>query len=196
MDCNCRCCLLQIPRWAIDHKFTKIDNANQFNKNGEINLIEGKNYNEYKKNYFKHLDKSDIISKNNNEKEKQELHYIGKLDKTKLGKYSNKIITDEVVLTDERKQHIFEDHQNDYEKIIKNIDRVVLNPNEIIEDIKNSDTVFFIGKLEKNNLNVVVKLNTTNSQKHPQNSVMTAWIIRDRNLKKLQEKNKIIYKDE
>lgn len=55
MDCNCRCCLLQIPRWAIDHEFTKIDNSNQFTKDGEINLINGKDYNEYKKNYFKHL---------------------------------------------------------------------------------------------------------------------------------------------
>lgn len=60
MDCNCRCCLLQIPRWAIDHKFTKIDNEKTFNKNGEVNLIEGKDYNEYKKNYFKYLNNKNI----------------------------------------------------------------------------------------------------------------------------------------
>lgn len=53
--------MLQIPRWAIDHKFTKIDNANQFNKNGEVNLIQGKDYNEYKKNYFKYLENGDKI---------------------------------------------------------------------------------------------------------------------------------------
>ena len=32
--------------------------------------------------------------------------YIGKLDKSKLGKYANKIVTDEVVLTDERIKHM------------------------------------------------------------------------------------------
>ena len=44
------------------------------------------------------------------------------------------------------------------------------------------------------NLNVIVKLNTTGSTEHPKNSVMTAWIIRDSNLKKLRGKNKTIYK--
>lgn len=138
---------------------------------------------------------NDIID-TNDEKEVKEVQYIGKLDKNKLGKYKDKIVTDDIVLTDERKAHIYEDHANDYEKIINNLNRVILNPDEIIEDIKNSNTVLFIGKLEKSNLNVVIKLNTTNDSKHPQNSVMTAWIIRDKNLKKLREKNETIYKNE
>ncbi len=124
------------------------------------------------------------------------MQYIGKLDRTKLGEYSKKIVTEDVILTDERKLHILEDHKQDYETIISNIKRVVLNPQEVLEDIKNKDTLFFIGKLAKNNLNVVVKLNTTNNKKHPQNSVMTAWIIRNKNLKKLEQKNKSIYKSE
>lgn len=124
------------------------------------------------------------------------MQYIGKLNKEKLGKYKYKIMTEEVVLTDERKIHILEDHKKDYQIIMNNIQRVVLNPREILEDIENKDTLFFIDKLEKNNLNVVVKLNTTNDKKHPKNSIMTAWIIRDKNLKKLQRKNKTIYKNE
>ena len=51
-----------------------------------------------------------------------------------------------------------------------------------------------IGKLMKNNLNVVIKLNTVYDEKHPDNSVMTAWIIRDKNLKKLRESNRTIYR--
>lgn len=141
------------------------------------------------------LNNNDTISKNKN-KEVKELHYIGKIDKDKIGEYSKKITTDDVILTDERKLHIFEDHEKDYETIINNIDRVVLNPKEVLEDCKNKDTLFLIDKLEKNNLNVVVKLNTTNNKEHPQNSVMTAWIIRDKNLRKLRERNKTIYKDE
>lgn len=124
------------------------------------------------------------------------MHYIGKIDKYKIGEYNKKIVTEAVVLTNERRIHILENHKKDYETIIKNIDRIVLNPSEILEDLNNKDTLFFIDKLEINNLNVVVKLNTTNNKEHPQNSVMTAWIIRDKNLKKLREKNKIIYKRE
>lgn len=124
------------------------------------------------------------------------LHYIGKIDKEKLGKYGKRIATEDIVLTDERKLHILENHKKDYEMIIKNIDRVVLAPREILEDLKNKDTLFFIDKLENNNLNVIVRLNTNNNKKHPQNSVMTAWIIRNSNLRKLREKNKTIYKKE
>lgn len=122
------------------------------------------------------------------------MYYIGKIDLDKIGKYKNKVATDEVVLTDERKRHILNNHINDYEKIIKNISRVILNPREILEDHKNNNTLLFIDKLEKNNLNVIIKLSTINNDKHPKNSVMTAWIIRDSNLKKLRKKNKIIYK--
>lgn len=124
------------------------------------------------------------------------MQHIGKLNKNIIGKYKEKVTTYDVVLTDERKMHIFHNHKNDYEIIIDNINGTVLNPQEVLEDSNNENTLFFIGKLEKNNLNVVVKLNTTNNKEHPQNSVMTAWIIRNNNLRKLREKNKIIYKKE
>lgn len=124
------------------------------------------------------------------------MQYIGKLDIKKLGKYREKIITNEVILTEERRLHIYENHTNDYERIINNIKDTVLKPKEVIEDLKNKDTLFFVGDLGKNNLNVIIKLNTVNSKAHPQNSIMTAWVIRDSNLKKLREKNKILYKKE
>lgn len=75
------------------------------------------------------------------------MYYIGKIDLNKIGKYKYKVVTDEVVLTEERKMHILSNHMNNYEK-------------------------------------------------YPKNSVMTAWIIRDSNLKKLRKKNKIIYNRE
>lgn len=124
------------------------------------------------------------------------MQYIGRLDKKKTGKYAKMIITDEIVLTDERKAHIYNSHKRDYKTIMKNIQRISLNPDIVMEDIKNKDTLFFIGKLKENNLNVIIKLNTINSINHPQNSIMTAWIIRNSNLKKLKEKNKIIYINE
>jgi len=124
------------------------------------------------------------------------LQHIGKIDRQKIGYYANKISNDEIVLTKERKLHIYENHKKDYETIMRNIKNGVLNPNEVLKDNKNKDTLFFISKIDKDNLNVVIKLNTTNSKEHPNNSIMTAWIIRDINLKKLREKNEIIYKSE
>ena len=122
------------------------------------------------------------------------MNYI-KIDINKIKKFRNIIITNEVVLTKEREIHIYNNHKKDYKEIMKNIRNAIIEPNEIIEDLKNDATLFFIKRLKKNNLNVIIKLNTTNSVKHQKNSIMTAWIIRDKNLIKLEKKNKIIYKN-
>lgn len=102
------------------------------------------------------------------------MYYIGKLNKSKIGEYCNKIVNDDVILTDERRLHIFEKHKKDYKIIINNINKAVLNPKEVLEDCKNKNTLFFIKRLKNNNLNVIIKLNTTNNKEHPQNSIMTA----------------------
>lgn len=124
------------------------------------------------------------------------MHYIGKLNKNIIGEYANRLTTYDVVLTEEREKHILKQHKEDYEVIISNINKTILNPEEVLKDSKNKDTLFFINNLEKNNLNVVVKLSTTHNKEHPKNSIMTAWIIRNRNLIKLREKNRTIYKRE
>ena len=54
----------------------------------------------------------------------------------------------------------------------------------------------FIRKISKNSLNVIIKLSIKEDERHPYNSIMTAWIIREKNLQKLKEKNKSIYKNE
>lgn len=124
------------------------------------------------------------------------MQYIGKLNRGRLGRYRKKIVTDDIILTEERMKHIYESHKNDYDKIMRYMKTTILNPDEILESLQSEDTIFFIKKIDKNNLNVVIKLNTTNNNKHPKNSVMTAWIIRDKNLVKLRNKNKILYKYE
>ena len=124
------------------------------------------------------------------------MKYIGKINKNIIEPYCKRIITEDVVLTDERKLHIYKRHTKDYKTIINNIKRTISKPDYIIKDLKNEDTVFYIKKLQQNNLNVIIKLATANNLKHPKNSVMSAWIIRDNNLKKLKERNRIIYKHE
>ena len=74
------------------------------------------------------------------------MQYIGKLDKNKIGEYKDKIITYELILTDERKEHIYINHPKDFELIIKNISKVILNPKIVVKDVKNKDTIFLIDK--------------------------------------------------
>lgn len=124
------------------------------------------------------------------------VQYIGKLDKNKLGKYKNKIITEDVIITEERIQHILEKHKEDYTLYKDKLKDIIEIPQYVLEDIKNEDTVFLIDKIEKGNINVVIRLNLIKDKKHPQNSIITMWRIRDKNLKRLINKNKIIYKRE
>lgn len=72
----------------------------------------------------------------------------------------------------------------------------VQNPDYIIEDYKNEGTVFMVKRLPDTNLNVVCRLALNTDKKGLKNSVMTFYRIRERNLKKLIEKNQLLYKKE
>ena len=118
------------------------------------------------------------------------MRYIGKIDKRKFSDISNNILTNEVVLTDEREVHIKLRHTNDYELFELYATEIVENPDIILEDGKNIGTVFMIKKLPGTNLNVVVRLVLENENPNLKNSVMTFYRIRNTNLKKLIKKIK------
>lgn len=53
-----------------------------------------------------------------------------------------------------------------------------------------------VRRLEESNLNVVVRLALETDKNEYKNSVMTFYRLRDRNLKKLLEKNRLLYSRE
>lgn len=121
------------------------------------------------------------------------MQYIGKIDKHKLGIY---IITNNiVVLTKERIEHIKKRHPKDYDKYIKYIPYIINDPDYILEDSGNIDTILILKKLneENKNIQIVVKLNTTNN-KTKYNSILTFWQIREKNYIKTIQHNRIIYR--
>lgn len=126
--------------------------------------------------------------------EVQDVHYIGKIDKRLLEQEFGELKTAEVVLTDERRLHIKERHANDFDMFEQNCKEIIAHPQIVLKDEKNPDTVFMINHIAETNLNVVVKLAVVDDERHPKNSIMTSYRIRDKNLKKLEKKNKILYK--
>ena len=73
----------------------------------------------------------------NNEKWKEgkRLQYITNLDKNKLGVYKNQLITEEVVLTDERLyDHILLYHESEYKQLRPHIRKIIQEPDYIVED--------------------------------------------------------------
>ena len=55
---------------------------------------------------------------------------------------------------------------------------------------------YLVKKLPETNLNVVVRVVLETDDNNLKNSVMTFYRIRDKNLKKLIEKNRLLYKKE
>ena len=114
---------------------------------------------------------------------------LGKINTKVLEKEFGKIQTDDIIVTNERIDHIKERHPEDYDLFEKYGRESVSDPDLIIKDIKNKGTVFMIKKLPETNLNVVVRVVLETDDSKLKNSVMTFYRIRERNLKKLIEKN-------
>jgi len=121
---------------------------------------------------------------------------IGKINVKHFKEINNNIVTDEVILTHERYIHIIDGHKEDFELYINILDKIIEKPDYILKDYKNENTAMIIKHIDNTNVNIILRLAIANDNKHNKNSIMTLYRIRDKNLKKLQEKNKIVYKRE
>lgn len=123
--------------------------------------------------------------------------YIGKLDKNKLGNYKEKIITTDVILTEERIKHIEEHHPGDYEKYAIYIQEIIERPDYILEDNKNIDTVLYMKNIKSNqkNIQIVIRLITNKDEIGKKNSILTLWKIKNSTYKQLIRNRKVIWKN-
>ena len=125
----------------------------------------------------------------------ENLNFVGKLNNSMLGKYATRIITEKVIITDERMKHIKEHHPELGFKEIKSIKSVIENPDYIFEDRKNIDTILLIKrfKISNKNYRMVVKLNTSINIQDKFNSIISFWQIGEKKLGQYLRNEKIIY---
>ena len=121
---------------------------------------------------------------------------LGTIDVERLKERFGKLNTDEVIVTHERIAHIKSHHLIDFPLFQQHGANCVQDPDLIIEDCNQTGTVFMVRKLPDTSLNVVVRLSLESDKKHLKNSVMTFFRIRNRNLKKLIQKNRLLYSRE
>ena len=123
---------------------------------------------------------------------------VGKLDVTKLGKYKDKIMTDQVILTSERlNQHILVKHFEEYEQLKLYLESIIKDPDFILKDNKNKDTIILLKKIDAINVNgrVVIRMLIGENQKRPKNSIITLMKLNDRTWKQtLKNRGNIIFK--
>jgi len=121
---------------------------------------------------------------------------LGKININPLEKVFGTLQTDEIIITSERIEHIKEHHKEDYDVFLRYATSAVTNPDIIIKDYKNVGTVFMVKKLLDTNINVIVRVALSTDKKGLKNSIMTCYRLRDKNLKKLMDKNQVLYKKE
>ncbi len=125
-----------------------------------------------------------------------EIISLGKINIEVLKSEFGILQTDEIIVTDERIDHIKNRHPEDYSLFTIYGASSVSDPDFVIKDEKNRGTVFMVKKLPDTNLNVVVRVVLESDDMKLKNSVMTFYRLRDKNLKKLIAKNALLYKKE
>ena len=106
-------------------------------------------------------------------------------------------MTDDVIITEERIAHIKEHHPGDYEKYGKDIKDIIEDPDHILEDNKNRDTILYMKTIERHgkNIQIVVKLNTNKKDKSKKNSILTLWKMKDSTYRQYIRNRKNLWSD-
>lgn len=123
---------------------------------------------------------------------------VGYIDIEKYRCVTDNITTNEVIITDERTQHIKEFHPGDFE-IVSPFFRMVLDdPDYILEDEDRENTGLILKVIKSGDLRiqVVLRLHTSTDPKEFKNSIISAWQIRKKEYRRLIRNKKILYKRE
>lgn len=122
---------------------------------------------------------------------------IGRIDRGIYSCITKDIATDEVVITDERIQHIKERHPGDYERYVGYIAQIVEAPDYILEANKpNTGVVLKEIKSNGEKFKVVLRLKIESDPTDYRNSVLSFWHIGDTTWKKNIKNKKVLYKRE
>ncbi len=152
-----------------------------------------------KKEEWKNIEKevkSDIMNPSD-AKEEADVHTVGKIDKEIYKCITEDIVTDEVIITDNQIQHILDRHPDAYEKAVNSMKSAIENPDYIIED-KHKNTGLVVKRIatEKGNLQLVLRICTSEDDPGYKNSIISCWEISDKRLENYLRNKRILYKKE
>lgn len=125
------------------------------------------------------------------------MYLVGKIDIEIYNCITKDITTDEVILTDKQIDHIKNRHPNDYELFNKYFEKIVEQPDYIIEANK-PFTALILKEIQIDNkkFKTVVRLATSNDTPSYKNSIITFMKIDDREWNRILKNKKILYKSE
>ncbi len=132
-----------------------------------------------------------------NDKEKVDVHIVGKFDKNIYKCITEDIVTDEVIITDNQIEHIKIRHPNDFERFSSYFGEIVKNPDYIVET-KKPKTALILKEIQSENevFKTVLRLVTSEDNPEYKNSIITFMKIDEKEWDRLLRNKKILYKKE
>lgn len=130
--------------------------------------------------------------------EVQDVHYIGKIDKNIYSRVTDKkILTDDVVITNNRIEHIIERRgQKFYDKYNSRFSEIISNPDYIFKDkMKNTAIVCKKYTADEVSINIVLRLIVEGENENYKNSIITAIGESNKRFEQRLRNNKILYKN-
>lgn len=123
------------------------------------------------------------------------MHIVGRIDKNIYKCITEDIVTDEVIITDERIQHIKERHPNDYERSFRCLKEIVEHPQYIVETNKPYTALILKEFSEgEDQFKTVLRLTTSHDNPDFKNSIITFMKINEKEWNRLIRNKKILYK--
>ncbi len=126
-----------------------------------------------------------------------DVHYIGKIDLNIYRCITEDIVTDEVIITEERIYHIESHHPGDYKKYGKFLRGAIENPDFILQsDRPNTALILKECVINGEKLKIIVRLLTSFDDRNFKNSVITFMRINIKEWQRLLNNKIILYKKE
>ncbi|WP_217959036.1 PBECR2 nuclease fold domain-containing protein [Acutalibacter muris] len=125
------------------------------------------------------------------------MQFVGRIDREIYRCVTEDITTDEVIITEERIQHIQDHHPNDYERFVHHMAEIVADPDYILEANK-PNTAVILKEFEENGekFKLILRLKVERDPKEYRNSIISFWYIGETTWKKALKNKKILYKRE
>lgn len=141
--------------------------------------------------------KENVILDKKDTKEGIQVHSVGTINRDIYKCITEDIVTDEVIITDERIQHIKERHPNDYERFYSYIPEIINDPDFIIETNK-PNTAVVLKEIEERGekFKLILRIKVQGDPEEYKNSIMTFWRIGETTWRKTLKNKTALYKKE
>ncbi len=125
------------------------------------------------------------------------MQLVGKIDRDIYSCITEDIVTEDVIITEERIEHIKERHPNDYERFYCYLPEIISSPDYIVEANKPNTAVILkeVGE-QGERFKLVLRIKVQGDPQEYKNSIMTFWYIGDATWRKILKNKTILYKKE